>query len=67
MRIFVALAFLLILGSLGTALFHMMRDRGTSNRMVRSLTIRVGLSIALFLFLILAGKMGWIHSNGRIY
>ena len=42
---------LLILSSLGSAMFFMMRDRGHSKRMVKALAIRVGLSVALFLFL----------------
>lgn len=67
MHIVVAIAFLLILASLGSALVFMMRDRGNSKRMVWSLTARVGLSVALFLFLLFANWMGWIHSTGRLY
>ncbi|MBU3725702.1 MAG: twin transmembrane helix small protein [Burkholderiaceae bacterium] len=67
MRILIALAFALILISLGSALFYLMRDRGTSNKTVRALALRVGLSIALFLFLIVAGQMGWIQSTGIRY
>jgi len=64
MKILVAIAFLLILGSLGSALFFLMRDKGTSNRTVRSLMFRVGFSIALFVFILVANRMGWIHSTG---
>lgn len=67
MRILIALAFALILISLGSALFYLMRDRGTSNKTVRALALRVGLSIALFLFLIVAGQMDWIQSTGIRY
>ena len=42
---------LMIVASLGSAIFFMMRDRGNSKRMVKALAIRVGLSLALFLFL----------------
>lgn len=35
-----------------------------SNRMVNALAWRVGLSIALFLFILLSYKMGWIHPTG---
>jgi hypothetical protein len=35
-----------------------------SNRMVRALAWRVGLSIALFLFILLSYKLGWIHPTG---
>lgn len=67
MRIIVAIAFLLILGSLASALFFMMRDKGRSNRTVNSLTVRIGLSVALFLLILFANWMGWIHSTGIRY
>jgi hypothetical protein len=67
MRILVAIAFLLILFSLGSALFYLMRDKGTSNKTVRALGFRVGFSVALFLALIIAHQMGWIESTGIRY
>lgn len=67
MRILVAIAFVLILGSLACALFFMMRDKGRSNRTVHSLMVRVGLSVTLFLLILFANWMGWIHSTGIRY
>ncbi|ALS60199.1 twin transmembrane helix small protein [Pandoraea pneumonica] len=67
MRILVAIAFILILGSLASALFFMMRDKGRSNRTVHSLMVRVGLSVTLFLLILFANWMGWIHSTGIRY
>ncbi|MGV7208552.1 twin transmembrane helix small protein [Oxalobacteraceae bacterium A2-2] len=64
MKIVVAIAFLLILGSLASALFFLMRDKGRSNNTVRSLTVRVGLSVALFLLILLAYKLGYIQPTG---
>lgn len=64
MKILVAIAFLLILGSLGSALFFLMRDKGKSNRTVQALTMRVGASITLFLLLLLAHYLGWIEPTG---
>ncbi|MBQ5947962.1 MULTISPECIES: twin transmembrane helix small protein [unclassified Massilia] len=64
MKFFVAIAFILILASLGSALFFLMRDKGRSNRTVHALAMRVGLSIALFLSLLAAYKMGWIAPTG---
>ena len=64
MNILVAIAFVLILGSLGSALFFLMRDKGKSNRTVNALAMRVGLSITLFLLLLAAYKMGWIAPTG---
>lgn len=67
MKILVAFVFALIVFSLGSALFYLMRDKGTSNKTVRALAIRVGFSIALFLFLILANQLGWIQATGIRY
>ena len=63
-KIVVAIAFLLIIGSLASALVHLMRDKGKTDRTVRALTVRVGLSVALFLFILFAHWMGWIQSTG---
>ena len=41
----------LIVASLASAALYMVRDRSGSKRMVKALALRVGLSIALFLFL----------------
>ena len=64
MKILVAIAFILIIASLGSALFFLMRDKGKSNRTVQALAMRVGLSVTLFLLLLGAYKMGWITPTG---
>jgi len=64
MRIIVILAFIGILGSLASALFYLMRDKGGSSKTVNALTLRIGLSVALFLFLLFAHWMGWIETTG---
>ena len=64
MHILVAIAFVLIIASMGSALYFMMHDRGHTKLMAWSLATRVGLSISLFLFILLANWMGWIHSTG---
>jgi hypothetical protein len=64
MKIIVAIAFILIIGSLGSALFYLMRDKGQSNRTVQALALRVGLSIVLFALILIAYKLGWIAPTG---
>jgi uncharacterized transporter YbjL len=64
MRILVFILIGLILVSLGSALFYLIRDQGKSTNMVKMLAIRVGLSIALFLILIIGYKLGFI--TGRL-
>ncbi|MGA8050392.1 MAG: twin transmembrane helix small protein [Burkholderiales bacterium] len=60
MRYVVLVVFLMILASLGSALFFMYRDQSGSNRAVKALAIRVGLSIALFLLLMAGYYFGFI-------
>ena len=64
MKSLIAIAFVLILSSLGVALFFLMRDKGKSNRTVQALAMRVALSITLFLILLGSYKMGWIAPTG---
>jgi hypothetical protein len=62
---FIVIACLIgIVASLGMGLFHLVNDKGDSKRMVRALTVRIVLSVALFLFLLLAWWQGWIHPRG---
>jgi hypothetical protein len=41
----------------------MVIDKGNRKRMVTALSFRIGLSIALILFLIIGYLMGWIHPH----
>jgi hypothetical protein len=66
-KILVAIAFLLIIGSLASALVFLMRDKGKSNRTVHALALRVGFSILLFIFLLVAHQLGWIQPTGIMY
>lgn len=56
--------FILIVGSLGSALIHLMSGRGGGQRTARALTWRIGLSIALFAGLIIASQLGFIQPHG---
>ena len=67
MKIVVAIAFILIIASLGSALVFLMRDKGRSNRTVQALALRVGLSVLLFVLLLLANRLGWIQPTGIMY
>ncbi len=67
MKILVAVAFILILASLGSALVFLMRDKGRSNRTVQALALRVGFSVLLFVLLLVAHRLGWIQPTGIIY
>ena len=68
MRVLIALAFIGILAALGAAGIFMMRrgrpGKERSDAMMRALALRVVLSIALFLFILLAWRLGWIQPTG---
>lgn len=63
MRLIVIAFLIFILGSLGSALFYMYRDRSNSDRVVKALTLRVGLSILLFVLLMAGFKFGLISGH----
>ena len=67
MKILVAVGFILIIASLGSALFFLMRDKGKSNRTVYALALRVGFSILMFLLLLVAPHLGYIQPTGIMY
>lgn len=51
---------IVILFSLGSALYFLVQDKGDTNRVVKALTWRIGLSIFLFILLLVAFWFGWI-------
>lgn len=63
-KIIIALILLAILGSLTSGLFFLVRDKGTSDRTVRALTVRISLSVLLFALLILGYFTGVIEPHG---
>lgn len=60
LRIVVVLLLLGIVGSLFSGLFYLYRDQGAGERTVRALTLRIGLSITLFLLLLAGFRFGLI-------
>jgi hypothetical protein len=64
MRIVVILLLVLIIVSLGSALTFLLRDRDKgSDRTVKALTLRVGLSLGLFLLLMAGYATGLIQTR----
>jgi hypothetical protein len=59
-KIIIILFFIAIFFSLGSALFFLVRDKSGSTRIVKALTWRIALSIALFILLMIAFALGWI-------
>ena len=71
MKYLVVLAFIAILASLASALFFMMRkgqgsqdDKRRGNHMAKALAVRVGLSIVLFVCILIAWQLDYIQPTG---
>lgn len=68
MTYLVSFAFVAIVAALGAALFFMLRgarDQGDpSKKMARALGVRVGVSILLFVCILIAWSLGYIHPTG---
>ncbi len=70
MKWLIIVALLLIIASLAGALVAMMRgdsasgDERRTRRMARALTVRIGLSVLLFIAVIISYHLGWIQPTG---
>jgi hypothetical protein len=60
LKIAIVLMLLLIVASLFSALFYLVKDKGTGERTAKALTIRITLSLTLFLLLMLGYYTGVI-------
>ena len=69
MKAIIIVALLLVLAALASAGVFMLRkddaaDGARDKKMARALAVRVGLSVSLFLFFLLAWHFGWIEPRG---
>jgi hypothetical protein len=53
LKVVAILFFLFIVGSLASAMFYLVKDKGQSTRTVKALTFRIGLSVVLFILMML--------------
>lgn len=60
----ILIAMFIILIALASGLIFLVRDEGKAKRTVKALTWRIGISLALFLFLLLAFSLEWISPHG---
>jgi len=65
-KIIVVGLLLVIIGSLGSGLYFMMHDKGKTDRTVRALTWRIGLSLAAFALLMIGAATGLITPHGVV-
>jgi len=65
-KLFFIIAFILILISLGSALFHLVThtEQEQSQKTAKALTFRIGLSLVLFIMIYIAYVTGMIKPEG---
>ena len=60
-KVIVVILLLFIVYSLGSALYSLVREKNeSSTQVIKSLTLRIGLSLFLFFLLLFGYYMGWI-------
>ncbi|MDA9896660.1 twin transmembrane helix small protein [Gammaproteobacteria bacterium] len=64
LKIIFIFLFLLIIISLFSSLFFLIKDKGNKKRAVNALKVRIGLSILLFAILIIMYMNGYIQPHG---
>lgn len=55
---------LIILYCLGSALYYMLSPKSAPQSMAKALTWRIGLSVAVFILLIVSFLLGWVQPHG---
>ncbi|MCW8408531.1 twin transmembrane helix small protein [Legionella sp. PATHC035] len=63
-KIIIIFAMIIIAASLASGLIFLIRDSGNSKRTIKALTIRISISVSLFIFLLIAFKLGLIKPHG---
>lgn len=66
-KLLIIACLLAIVASLGSGLFYLVKDKGGSSKMAKALTVRIALSVALFVLLFIAWQQGLIepHAIGK--
>jgi len=65
-KIIVILFLIFIVGSLFSGLYYLVKDKGTSERTVRALTLRISLSVILFILLMIGYATGLLQPHGVV-
>ena len=63
-KLIIVLFLFIIVGSLFNGLFYLVRDKGSSERTVRALTVRISLSVLLFVLLMVGYATGILQPHG---
>jgi len=65
-KLIIVLLLIFVVISLFTALYRLNKDDADSTRVVKALAIRVGLSILIFILIMIGAKLGLIEPNASL-
>jgi len=63
-KIIILILLAIVLISLGSALYHLVSRKGDSDKLLKSLTWRIGLSVFIFILLFIGQAIGLITPHG---
>ena len=63
-KIIIIALLMIVIFSLGSAMIHLVKGKGQSDKMVNALTWRIGLSIFIFILLLIGQATGLITPHG---
>jgi len=63
-KFIIVILFILVVGSLISAMFHLLTSKENNNKTLRALKFRIGLSVLAFVILIVSAMLGWIQPHG---
>ena len=65
-KIIIAVLIVLMIGSLASAFWFMIKDRSSGTRTVKALTARIAIWVVLFLTIVVGIYFGWITPSNTI-
>ena len=63
-KVLILIGLVAVVASLGSALYYLSSGHGDSKKMARALTVRISLSLVIFVLLMLAWWLGLISPHG---
>ena len=63
-KIFIIILLIVVVVSLGSALYHLVKNKGKSDKLIKSLSWRIGLSVGIFILLLIGQALGLIQPHG---
>ena len=63
-KLIIVILLLFVVVSLFSAFYFLMKDPGSSTRIIKSLAIRIGLSLFIMALLFVGSQFGWIEPHG---